>query len=177
MPRRPRTPPRRAEPLSYPENPVIKTWSDYIRDPAARRRAFEIMSSHVFLNSGFAAGTPRSLSRYLREGDHLLNSTALHSVAPGAISRRSTCFATPIPKPGSRSPEHGTTRSRVETRADYGIGRDGQIELSNGQPIHVVHGNALSFRWNEVFWSCLSARQRSIYAASSSHPRRGGNLG
>ncbi len=50
-----------AEPKSYPENPVIRVWSDWILDPSARARAFEIMSTHVFLNSGFAAATASTL--------------------------------------------------------------------------------------------------------------------
>ena len=50
-----------AEPKSYPENPVIRMWSDRVLDPSARARAFEIMSTHVFLNSGFAAGTASAL--------------------------------------------------------------------------------------------------------------------
>ena len=68
------------EPKSYPENPVIRMWSDRVIDPSARARAFEIMSTHVFLNSGFAAGTASALLSYLRAGDHLLNSPALHGV-------------------------------------------------------------------------------------------------
>jgi hypothetical protein len=141
-----------AEPLSYPENPVIKTWSDYILDPAARCQAFEIMSSHVFLNSGFAAGTPRSLSRYLREGDRLLKSAALRGVGDWGDQPALNLFC-------HNHPQSWKAISRVWNYAlagrdprDYRVGQDGRIELSSGHPIHVVHGNAGSFHWNEVFW-------------------------
>jgi hypothetical protein len=156
-----------AEPLSYPENPVIKTWSDYIRNPAARRRAFEIMSRHVFLNSGFAAGTPRSLSRYLREGDRLLNSTALRGVGAWGDQPALNLFCHNNPQAWRAISRAWNYTLAGRDPRDYRVRRDGQIELSSGQPVHVVHGNALSFRWNEIFWSCLSARQRSIYATSS----------
>src|SRR5262249_47191966 len=66
--------------MSDPGNPVVRIWSDYIRDPAARRRAFEMMSTNLFLNSGFAAGTAGALLRYLRNGDRFLHSSALDGV-------------------------------------------------------------------------------------------------
>jgi hypothetical protein len=152
-----------AEPLSYPENPVIKTWSDYIRDPAARRRAFDIMSSHVFLNSGFAAGTSRSLSRYMREGDRLLNSNALHGVGAWGDQPALNLFCHSHPHAWKATSRAWNYTLAGRDRRDYRVGRDGRIELSSGYPVHVVHGNAGSFRWNEVFWSCLCARQSSSY--------------
>jgi hypothetical protein len=144
-----------AEPLSYPENPVIKTWSDHILDPAARRRAFEIMSSHVFLNSGFAAGTPRSLSRYLRAGDGLLNSTALRGVGDWGDQPALNLFCHNHPQAWKAISRAWNYALAGRDPRDYRIGRNGRIELSSGHPVHVVHGNAGSFRWNEVFWSCM----------------------
>lgn len=68
--------------MGHPENPVIVSWTDTIHDPDSRRRAFELFSVHPFMNSGFAAGTARALLGYLREGDRLLNSSALFGVGP-----------------------------------------------------------------------------------------------
>ena len=58
-----------------------RAWTLTIRDPAARRRAFDLLSTRPFLNSGFAAGTARTLLAYLREADRLLHSSDLLGTA------------------------------------------------------------------------------------------------
>src|SRR5262249_3897115 len=69
--------------LSYPDNAIIKVWTSHIRDPDARRRAFELLSTHVFLNSGFLAGTARTLHRYLLEARRIIDSGAVRGLGFG----------------------------------------------------------------------------------------------
>jgi hypothetical protein len=135
------------EPKSFPENPVIRTWSDCIHDPGARERAFQIMSTHVFLNSGFAAGTASALMRYLREGVRLLNSTALQGVGDWGdqVALNLYCHN----NPGRwQAIDAGWNYALAGREPDeYWITPEGRAHRHDGQPIHVVHGNAFTLRW------------------------------
>jgi hypothetical protein len=96
--------------------------------------------------------------RYLREGDRLLNSTALRGVGNWGDQPALNLFC--HTHPGSwkaTSPAWNYTLAGRDPR-DYRIQPGGRIEMADGHPIHVVHGNAASLRWNELFWSCLAAR-------------------
>src|SRR6202044_2386976 len=65
------------EPVAFPRNPAVRAWTMSIHDPQARRRAFPLLSSRPFLNSGFAAGTAQALRAYFREADRLIHSPDL----------------------------------------------------------------------------------------------------
>jgi hypothetical protein len=144
------------EPQSYPDNPVIQSWSDQIVDPNARLQAFEIMSTHTFLNGGFVAGTPSALLRYLRASDHLLNSSALHGVGDWGDQPALNLYSHTHPHDWMAvSPAWNYTLAGRDPR-DYRVGPKGRMERSNGERISVVHGNAACFSWNELFWSCVS---------------------
>ena len=139
-----------AEPKSYPENPVIRVWSDWILDPSARARAFEIMSTHVFLNSGFAAATASALLSYLREGDRLLNSHALLGVDDWGdqVALNVHCHS----NPGCwKTIEPGWNYTLAGRETDeYRITLDGRAKRLAGGPVHVLHGNDRSLRWLEL---------------------------
>ncbi|MGZ3382839.1 MAG: glycosyltransferase family 2 protein, partial [Isosphaeraceae bacterium] len=136
-----------AEPKSYPENPVIRVWSDWILDPSARARAFELMSTHVFLNSGFAAGTASALLSYLREGDRLLNSHALLGVDDWGdqVALNVYCHRNPS---CWKTIERGWNYTLAGQETDeYRITLDGRAKRLAGGPVHVLHGNDRSLRW------------------------------
>jgi len=141
-----------SEPKSYPENPVIRIWSDWVLDPSARARAFEIMSTNVFLNSGFAGGTASALLSYLREGDHLLNSPALHGVGEWgdqvALNLYCYCHA----NPGRwKTIDRGWNYSLAGREPEeFQIALDGRAKRLDDGPVHVLHGNARSLRWLEL---------------------------
>jgi hypothetical protein len=69
------------EPKGYPFNAVIPAWSLSIRDAAHRWRAFQLLSTRPFLNSGFAAGTASMMHEYfvaaqgMKHGPELNGST------------------------------------------------------------------------------------------------------
>jgi hypothetical protein len=144
------------EPLSYPENHVIQSWSDQIVDQNARLRAFEIMSTHVFLNGGFVAGTASALLRYLCESDHLLNSSALHGVGEWGDQPALNLYCHTHPRDWMAVSASWNYALAGRAPRDYRVGPEGRLERSSGERIFVVHGNAESFRWNELFWSCVS---------------------
>jgi hypothetical protein len=70
-----------AEPKGYPFNAVIPAWSLSIRDPASRARAFALLKSNPFLNSGFAAGSAAAMHAYFRRGEAMLNGPELLGTA------------------------------------------------------------------------------------------------
>jgi hypothetical protein len=138
------------EPLSYPENPVIRTWTDCIRDPSSRRRAFDLMSSHTFLNSGFGAGMVPPLLRYLREADQLLNSPALEGVGDWGDQPAMNLFC--YTNPGSFQEIWRGWNFALAGRdpGEYRVTSDGRFHTSQGESIQVVHGNSGTLRWKEL---------------------------
>ena len=147
------------EPKSYPHNPVIREWSDYIVDPTARERAFEIMSTHVFLNSGFAAGTASALLDYLREGDRLLNSTALHGVGHWGDQPALNLYCHTHPGRWKLIPSGWSYALAGRDDDEYGVTPDGRAIRRDGQPVHVLHGNSGFLRWLDLSPWGPSARQ------------------
>lgn len=139
-----------AEPKSYPENPIIRPWSDCIRDPEARARAFEVMSTHVFLNSGFAAGTASALLDYCREGDRLLHTPALRGVGDWGDQPALNLYCHANPGRWKTVPSGWNYSLAGREPVEYSIGPDGRVARADGQPVHVLHGNAGSLRWLDI---------------------------
>ncbi len=138
------------EPKSYPENPVIRTWTNCIHDPEARRRAFDLLSTHTFLNSGFGAGTVSALMRYLREADRLLYSPALEGVGDWGDQPAMNLFC--YTNPGSFKEVWRGWNFALAGRdpGEFRVARDGRFHLKDGTPIEVVHGNSATLRWREL---------------------------
>ena len=129
------------EPFGYPENAVISAWTSSIRDFKARRRAFELLSTHPFLNAGFVAASARACfatwsRRSLdRSGSHSWPRVRRRSGRPESLlplkSRALAC--------NSRSLEllsGGSEASRVSNSPRRIHGK------LRRRPVHVVHGNA-----------------------------------
>ena len=109
------------------------------------------MSTHVFLNSGFAAGTASALLSYLREGDRLLNSHALLGVDDWGdqVALNVYCHR----NPGCwKTIERGWNYTLAGRETDeYRITLDGRAKRLAGGPVHVLHGNDRSLRgWNSL---------------------------
>jgi hypothetical protein len=138
------------EPLSYPENPVIRTWTNFIRDPDARRRAFDILSAHTFLNSGFGAGSASAVIRYLREADRLLHSPALKGVGDWGDQPAMNLFC--YTNPGSFQEIWRGWNYALAGRdpSEYRVSGDGRFYTRDGRTIAVVHGNSGTLRWREL---------------------------
>jgi hypothetical protein len=130
------------EPLSYPENPVIQRWTNCIRDPEARRRAFELTSTHTFLNSGFAAGTARALMRYLREADRLLHSPALEGVGDWGDQLALNLFCYSYAGACRELAAAWNFALAGRDPLEFFVDANGRFQSRLGMPIHVVHGNS-----------------------------------
>ncbi|MGC8640494.1 MAG: glycosyltransferase family 2 protein [Isosphaeraceae bacterium] len=138
------------EPLSFPDNPVIRFWTECIHDPAAQARAFEMMSTHVFLNGGFAAGTASALLDYCREGDRLLHSPALLGVGDWGdqVALNLYCHSHPERWKAIHVGWNYTLAGR--DGAEHTISPAGRVVRRDGQPVHVLHGNAGSLHWLDI---------------------------
>jgi hypothetical protein len=147
------------EPKSYSDNPVIRPWCDAIIDPAAREEAFAVMSTHVFLNSGFAAGTAAALLSYCREGNRLLNSRALRGVGNWGDQPAMNLYCHAHPERWKAIHSGWNYTLAGEDPWKYQVAMDGRTKRVDGEPVHVVHGNAGSLRWLQLSpWSPSAQR-------------------
>jgi hypothetical protein len=128
-------------------SPVIVPWTNRIVDPVARRRTFELVSSHPFLNAGFAAGTAGALLGYLREAERLLNSDALRGVGPWGDQLALNVYCHTYPERWSEiSPEWNFCLA-CRGSGDLRLAPDGRIDSVADGPIRVVHGTAGTLGW------------------------------
>jgi hypothetical protein len=132
------------EPASYPRNPAIRAWTQSIHDPQARRRAFDLLSARPFLNSGFAAGTARTMLTYSREADRLLHSPALRGTSDWGDQTALNLYCHTDPTRWHEVDEGWNYCVHDRRAGEVRIRPDGRIAAGSGTPIHVAHGNALS---------------------------------
>jgi hypothetical protein len=129
-----------AEPRVVPHNKCLVEWTMSVRDPAARKRAYELLSSRPFLNSGFAAATVSTMLRYLEAAHRIRHSRALRGTTDwGDQTAMNLCCHS--------MPDRFVA---VDERWNYCLGNRNPNEfqcLSNrrfiraqGGPISVVHG-------------------------------------
>jgi hypothetical protein len=139
-----------AEPLSYPENMIIRPWCNCIRDAEARRQAFEVLTSNVFLNSGFAAGTAAALIDYLRAGDQLLNSTALEGVGDWGDQPALNLYCHANPARWRQIDSAWNYALAGRPGDQYRLSTAGRVTRTDGGMVRVAHGNAATLRWLEL---------------------------
>jgi hypothetical protein len=140
------------EPTGHPHNPAVAAWTLSIRDPEARARAFRLLSERPFLNSGFAAGTARTLLTYLREAHRLRHSPALHGTSDWGDQTALNLYCHLNPDAWHEVEEGWNYCAHDRRPGELCLHTDGRLVSSRGTPIHVVHGNAHSLRRLELFW-------------------------
>jgi hypothetical protein len=129
------------EPRWDPSNPAVADWTLTIRDPGARTRAFELLATHPFLNSGFAAGTARTLLGYLREAHRLRHSSALLGTADWGDQTALNLYCHSDPRRWQEVAEGWNYCLFMRRPGAYRVLPDGRIEGRPGTIIHVAHGN------------------------------------
>lgn len=133
------------EKLEFHESPVVIAWAESIADLEARRQALDLLMRRPVLNSGFAAGTARTLLRYFRAADRLRHSTALRGSTDWGDQTALNLYC--YTNPGAwREVARGWNYCLVGlgTR-DFRVNPDGRTESRDGTPVHVVHGNGGTF--------------------------------
>jgi hypothetical protein len=131
------------EPTRYPENRAILSWTRTIRDGASRSRAFELFSTNEWVNAGFVAGTASVLSRYFAAAARIRTEILAGTTDFGdQTALNYYCHSQPDRWRQIESGWNYCLCSR--SPSSYHVRSDGRFEAANGEPIHVVHGNARS---------------------------------
>jgi hypothetical protein len=128
------------EPVDIGASPAIGPWTAAVRDPIARRRAFELLSTAPFVNSGFAAGTARALLDYGRAGYRLLE-TALAGVGPWGDQLALNWYLHENPALWLEVPDAWNYCLCCRDPRTFRLHGDGRVESLLGAPVYVVHGN------------------------------------
>jgi hypothetical protein len=133
------------------KNLGVRRWVESIWDPEARERAMALFAGRPVLNAGFAAGTAGAMLRYLRESERLRNSTALRGSSDWGDQTVMNLYCRSNPR-AWREIATGWNFCLVGLGpTDYRVGPDGRFARLDGEPLHVVHGNAGALRgWDLV---------------------------
>ena len=134
------------EPRGYPENAAVSAWTLSIADPEWRRRAFRLLQERPFLNSGFAAGTARAMLDYFREAHRLRHSRELRGSRDWGDQMALNLYCHLDPDRWREIPEGWNYCAHDRARGEWRVTAAGRAVSRRGTPIHVVHGNAHSFR-------------------------------
>jgi hypothetical protein len=129
------------EPAGHPENRAVETWTQSINNAEARKFAFALLSNRPFLNSGFAAGTARTMLGYLREADTLRHSKATKGTRDWGDQLAFNLYCHSVPERWNEAPQGWNYCMCMRDPRHYRISTHGRIESTRGEPIHVVHGN------------------------------------
>jgi hypothetical protein len=128
------------EAIELATSTVALDWVETIRDPEARRRALDLLSVRPVLNSGFAAGTVRSMRRYLQGAERLQNSAALHGSTDWGDQTAMNLYCHSNPDTWQEIPSAWNYVLVGLGPKHYQVGFDGQTQRLDGEPLHVVHG-------------------------------------
>lgn len=150
------------EPLGHPQNPVVAAWTLSIRDAEARRRAFDLLSTRPFLNSGFAAGTAAAVLHYLREAERLRGGRDLAGSADWGDQTALNLFCHLNPRCWRETEEGWNFCLCRRRREEVAVRADGRFLSRHGTQVRVVHGNARTLTRYVLSPQLLSPRTQNI---------------
>jgi hypothetical protein len=130
------------EPLGYPGNPAIAHWTLSIKHAPSRDRAFQLLSSNPFLNSGFGAGTAAAMLRYLGYGHRLRHSGALKGTRNWGDQLVFNLYCHANPQSWHEVGEEWNYCLCRRPAGEVYRRADGRFVSPKGKFIGVVHGNA-----------------------------------
>jgi hypothetical protein len=134
------------EPKSLPHNAAARAWSLSIRDPDHRERAFSLLSTNPFLNSGFAAGTADAMLRYLETAHRMRTGPELTGTSDWGDQLALNVYCHSQPQAWHEVAEGWNYCVHDRQRKEFAVRPDGRMISRRGTPIYVAHGNALSLR-------------------------------
>lgn len=135
-----------AEPKGYPHNAVIPAWSLSIRDPAARTRAFSLLKSNRFLNSGFAAGSAATMHAYCVRGDGMLKGTELLGTSDWGDQMALNIYCHGDPSRWRSIDQRWNYCVHDRAQGEVYIDQASRICSKSHPNLAVIHGNARSLR-------------------------------
>lgn len=138
------------EPASHPVNWAVAMWTESIADPSARAFAVGLLTTHPFLNSGFAAGTAGTLIRYFEAADRLRHSPALAGTSDWGDQTALNLYCHADPARWHEVSEAWNYCLYFRPRAAYRTLPDGRLAAADGLDVVAVHGNGRSSRRTEL---------------------------
>jgi hypothetical protein len=132
------------EPRGYPHNVAIAGWTRSIADPQMRRRAFELLATHPFLNSGFAAGTAAAMGRYFAEATRIRQSSELRGTTDWGDQTVLNLYCHGDSERWQEIPEAWNYCVHDRRFGEVHVTPHGRVVNRSQTPIQVVHGNARS---------------------------------
>jgi hypothetical protein len=134
----------------FPDSNKATNWVLSIADPKARRFAFELLSANPYLNGGFAAGTARTLLRYLRKAYRIRHSRAMHGSTNLGDQTVMNIYCHSDPAGWLELPAGWNYCIFQRGPRDFRITDDGRYVALDGSPIFAVHGNGRALRKSEL---------------------------
>lgn len=132
------------EPLGYPQNMAIVGWTHSIENPVMRQRAFELLATGPFLNSGFSGGTAAAMHRYFQEATRLRHSAELHGTTDWGDQTAFNLYCHTHRQRWKEIPESWNYCVHDRPVGEVGVTPHGRIVCRSGTPIYAAHGNARS---------------------------------
>jgi hypothetical protein len=134
----------------FPDSNKATNWVLSITDPKARRYAFELLSANPYLNGGFAAGTARTLLRYLQKAYRIRHSRAMHGSTNHGDQTVMNLYCHSDPAGWLEIPAGWNYCIFQRGPRDFRVGHDGRHVALDGNPIFAVHGNGRALRKSEL---------------------------
>jgi hypothetical protein len=135
-----------SEPNGYPGNEVIPFWSLSIRDAECSQKAYRLLQTNPFLNSGFAAGTANAMHAYFREASQYLVGPELYGSTDWGDQMCLNLYCHTHPH-AWREPDQGWNFCVHDRQpGEVCVTPDGYIVDQHGNLIPIVHRNARSLR-------------------------------
>jgi hypothetical protein len=128
------------EVIPFRESTTCQWWVETIHDLGARARAMELFRDHQTLNAGFAAGTARTMLRYLKAAETLLNSPALHGTGDYGDQTAMNLYCRSNPNTWVEIPSGWNYCLVGRGPKHCWVGPDGRTVRLDGEPLYVAHG-------------------------------------
>jgi hypothetical protein len=139
------------EVIPFRESTTCQWWVETIHDLGARARAMELFRDHQTINSGFAAGTARTMLRYLEAAHTLLNSPALDGTGDYGDQTAMNLYCRSNPNTWVEIPDGWNYCLVGRGLKECRVGPDGRTVRLDGEPLYVAHGAGGTLRpWDLV---------------------------
>jgi lipopolysaccharide biosynthesis glycosyltransferase len=134
-----------AEPFGYPENDVVARWTLSISDPAARKHAFDLLSTRPYFNGGFAAGAVAAMLQYLQSAHELLHSKALRGTTDWGDQTAMNLYCHSDSKRFLAIDDRWNYCICQRPLKDRQLLPAGRFARHDGRRLSVIHGNGAAF--------------------------------
>jgi hypothetical protein len=139
------------EVIPFRDSTGARRWVERIHDREARRWALDLLMERPLINGGFAAGTVKTMLRYLKAADQILRSPALKECGDWGDQTAMNLYCHSNPHTWLEIPAGWNFCLVGLEPSQYRVSRDGRTERLDRAPLHVVHGAAGSLKhWDLV---------------------------